>query len=299
MDNNISIEKKEKAADENEKSKTEQNTPNTSESSENTTIKDPRKVPPKEDLRTEDNLEIHNLKGKAKRQAKKERLQEYTDGMSKKEKIAYFIYYYKWKALICAIIIVAFISLSSTLYLQNRPVAISYGIVNCDTTGMDTSVLEKEYIDYYGFTKKYQTRNSYPLHYNLETYEEDYAKNPDDISYTSFPTLCDKDYYDVIITDMAGLKYCAKTALINPLNACLTPDLDKVIREEYQDHIISVENYNGDLTEYAIDISGTEFAKKLNPGYDDVYLCFPGTAPENISNIRRLLNFIFDLGLSI
>lgn len=298
MDKNNST-NREKSVESNKSSTMEQDTPDAKKISEQATIKNPKKVPPKEDLRIEDNLEIHNLKGKAKRQAKRERIQEYTEGMSKKEKVAYYVYYYKWKALFGAIIIIAFISLTKTLYLQNRPVAISYGVVNCDMYEMDISVLEKDYIDYYGFSKKYQTRNAFPIHYNLETYEEDYAKNPDDISYTSFPTLCDKDYYDVIITDMAGLEYCAKTALVNPLTACLTPDLDKVIREDYADRIVLVENYNGDLTEYAIDISGTEFARKLNPGYDDVYLCFPGTAPENVSNIRRLLNFIFDLGLSI
>lgn len=290
MENNISKEQTGMPATE---------TKNDKQEKDGQVYKDPRKAAPKKDLRIEDNLEIHNLKGKEKRKARRERLKEYTADMTKKEKAEYYIYYYKWKALIAVIAIIAIVSLSVTIYRQNKPVAISYALVNCDTYTTDTSVFENDYMKYYGFGRKYQIRSTYPIRYNLDTFEEDYAKNPNDAGFTSFPILCNNNYYDVIVTDLTGLRYCGQTSLVHPLTACLTPDLDKSFREKYPDRIIQVENYNGDLTEYAIDISGTAFAEKLNPGYEDVYLCFPGTAPENITNIRRLLNYIFQLGLDV
>ena len=41
------------------------------------------------------------------------------------------------------------------------------------------------------------------------------------------------------------------------------------------------------------------FAKKLNPGYDDVYICFPGVSEDNQKRVKQICNFIFDLGLDL
>lgn len=252
----------------------------------------------KTDMKQENNLEMHHLRGKEKRTARRAQMQERTDGLSAKEKIFYYIYYYKWHFLVAVITIAAVISLIVSLYMRNKPVALSYAIINCnDVDSLDFSVIENDYMDYYGFDSSYQIKNIYTIHYNLETSEEDYSTNPDDISYTTFPTLCDQDYFDIIITDATGLKYCAVKGLIFPLDTALASDLYTRITEDYKDLIVKVPDDDDALTEFAINISDTSFAKSLGLDYDDVYLCFPGDSKDNAANIRRILNFIFEWNL--
>lgn len=247
----------------------------------------------------EDNLELKRMSVRERTHIKHERFRQNMEGMSKKEKISYFLYYYKWKIIFGVVFLVLAVAIPVTLYKNSRPVAISYAIINCHyPENLNDNALD-DYMNYYGFTKKQQVISSNYSYLNQATYEEDYAANPDSANYTSLPMLCYNGYFDVIIADKTGLEYCAAQSLIQPLESALYPDVYNKISKEYADTILLAENTNGVSCEYGIDISGTSFAQNLNLGYDDVYIGFIGYNERNFSNARKLVNFIFNLGLEI
>lgn len=269
---------------------------------ENTNVIHERtKVPPKEDLKTEDHLEMHNMTGRERRKYKRERYKETTADMSRLQKINYFIYCYKWRFIFSVLAVVCVAALVVTLYKNSRPVALSYAIVNStvDPDDLDMSVISKDYMEFYGFGNDYQIQSTFDLDFDLETYEDDYSENAYTMEYTTFPTLCYNDYYDVIITDETGLNYLSYNSLVHPLDESMTADLYNIITSEYSDLITASVNYAGEDDYFAINISDTEFAKSIGLGYDDVYICFPGTSEDNYYNVKRLCNFIFDLDLNI
>lgn len=248
---------------------------------------------------TEDNLELKRMRFRERTRIKHERFRQNMEGMSRKEKISYFLYYYKWKIVFGIVILVLAVTIPVTLYKNSRPVAISYAIVNSHyPENIDDSVFD-DYMDYYGFTNKQQIISGSYAYLNQATYEEDYAANPNSANFTSLPMLCYNGYYDVIITDKTGLEYCAAQSLIQPLESSLYPDVYNIISKEYANSVTQAENTNGKLCEYGIDISDTSFVQTLNLDYDDVYICFIGYNERNLSNARKLLNFIFNLNLEI
>ncbi len=274
---------------------------NEADSTPTNVIHDRTKVPPKEDLKTEDHLEMHGMTRRERRKYKRERYKETTADMSRGQKISYFIYCYKWRFIATIAIAVCAAALIVTLYKNSRPVALSYAIVNSTVSSseLDMSVIEEDYMEYYGFGSDYQLRGTYDLNFDLETYDEDYANNPYAVEFVSFPSLCYNDYFDVIITDETGLNYLSYNSYVHPLDDSMTVDLYNIITSEYEDLITYSINYAEEEDAFAINISDTEFAKSLELGYDDVYICFPGTSEDNYYNVKRLCNFIFNLGLDI
>ena len=246
----------------------------------------------------EDNLEIRKMKFADRMKAKRNRLKENMEGMSGFEKFKYIVYYYKWHFILSALAIFLVIYVPLTIYKNTRPVALSYAIMNSTNyIKVNTDAMD-DYMEYYGFKKgEYRLLGINSINLDLETYDEKY--NDNDPSYTQFPINCYNNRYDVIITDYTGLKYCSKNALIHTLDTILTQDVEDIIETEYSHLIKEAPTYDDVMTPYAIDISDTDFAKSLNLGYDDVYLCFPGVEEENIMNAKRLINFIFNLELEI
>lgn len=261
-------------------------------------VNDPRHAAPKEDLRTDNNLELHSMSRKERRKARRDSFNEETAEMSFKEKADYFFYCYKWPIISVIAVIAVICIVVVEIYKNTRPVALAYGIVNCqDTETLDVSVIEEDYMSYYGFDKGYQMIGIYNLDYDLETYEDNYDVTA--AEYSSFPTLCYEGYYDIIITDKAGLDYVASAAMIQPLDGALTTDLYNIFKEEYSGLITYAENNDGESCEYALNISNTDFADRLCLDYDDVYICFVGVSDQNFTNARRICKFIFDLDIDI
>ena len=248
-------------------------------------------------LTAEDNLELHSLSRKERNKAKREKYRQTTAKMNRKEKINYFFYYFKVPILvsIAAIVGVTFITIS--LYRNTRPVAISFALLNSPSIEYLTKDDFKGYMDYYDMPSSYRMIDFYSNKADIDIYEDYYSKNPDDALYAQFPSLCYNDYFDVIISDKTGIEYCGKMSLIIPLEDSLDLSMSKYINDNCPERIISVNNLNDDMTPYAIDISGTEFAISLGLDYDDVYIALPGQSARNIANSKRLLNYIFDAGL--
>lgn len=220
--------------------------------------------------------------------------------MDTKSKVKFFFQYNKWKIIIPILVIAIVISTAGTIINNKKPVAISYAIINSPNYyDINTDVIEKDYMEYYGMSaKKYQIISTGGINYDLDTYEEDSQQYSNSAAYTSFPTNCRTNYYDIIITDKKGLEYCAKTSLIYPVDDIFTADLSNAISKSCSNLLTSVKDYDDNDEVFAIDISGTAFAESLNLDFDQAYICFPGSDTSNIENVRKMLNFIFDLGLS-
>lgn len=248
---------------------------------------------------TEDNLELHRLSFRARAKIRRGRFLQNMEGMSKKEKISYFLYYYKWKIIFGVLILVCGIAIPVTLYRSSRPVVLSYAVINCHYPGNISRAPLDAYMNFYGYTKKQQMISGNYSYLNQATYEEDYAANPNSANFTSLPMLCYNGYYDIILTDRTGLEYCAAQSLIQPLDAALFPDVRSAVDSSHASRIVSAAAYNGESREYGIDISDTAFAASLNLGYDDVYVGFIGYNDRNFKNARLFLNYVLELGLKL
>lgn len=249
------------------------------------------------ELNTEDNLEIRKMKFKDRTKAKLARLKKNMEGMSKKEKAKYIIYYYKWHFIIGALLLFLLISVPLTIYKNTRPVAISYVVINSPNYLQINTDAFLDYKEYYDFDKSDRILGITSINISLETYDENY--NADDPSYSTFPMNCYDNFYDVIFTDRAGLEYCSSTNLIYPIEDILTKDVEDIIFEEYPDLVVTAKNYADIDVPYAIDISDTDFAKSLNLGYEEIFICFPGSEERNIVNTKKMINYIFNFNLEI
>ena len=229
--------------------------------------------------------------------AKRQKLKDNMAGMSPKQKAGYILYYYKWTILLSIIILVSAIAIPITIYKKTRPVAISYAIVNCVADENINTRLFEEYKNYYDFAESDQIQFNKSIILDPEEYDVSIVHNSTKSDYTQFPMLCRNNYFDIVITDEKGLLFCSTQSCAQPLDTRLSPDLYNIIKENYSHLIVEMPNYNGDADEFALDISETEFAEKLGLDYDKIYICFPGTSERNIINTKKILNYIFNLGL--
>ncbi|MGN0151808.1 MAG: hypothetical protein ACI39Q_04975 [Wujia sp.] len=248
---------------------------------------------------TEDNLELNRLSFRERTKIKHARFRQNMEGMSRKEKISYFLYYYKWKIIFGIIFLILAITIPVSIYKSSRPVAISYAVINSHAPENINDAAFDDYMNYYGYTKKQQIISSSYSYLNLETYEKDYASNPDSANFTSFPMLCYNGYFDIIITDKTGLEYCAAQSLIQPLDSALFPDVYTAVAAEHADSIISAKSTTGEVHEYGIDISDTDLARNMNLDYNDIYVGFIGYNDRNFKNARLFLNYVFQLNLEM
>lgn len=244
-------------------------------------------------VNTEDNLELHSLSFRDRQRAKRARLKEHMDGMSKGQKFGYILSYYKGKIILGLILLAICIAIPVTIYKKSRPVALSYCIVNApEPSAVDTSFVD-EYLDFYNLNGAYQLESDVTVHLDKDTYLEEYSQNSSASIYTELPMLCFNGYYDVMIMDEKGLEYCAMQEIIYPLRNYLPAE----IYSEVDSRICSADDNDGVNVPFAIDISDTDFAKGLKLGYDKVYLGFPGNTERNYINAKRMLKFILHLDI--
>ena len=240
----------------------------------------------------EDRLEAVGLSRREKRRYKREKYKKTVEGMTRNQKISYFLTYNKWPVIFSVTATVLIFLLGVTVYKNSRPVALSYVIVNAaDPQAVDTS-FKKDYCARFGMERGYQFHEQLNVSLDLDTYHAKFGELANNSDYTSVPMRAYNGYYDVMIMDEKGAEYCAYQDIIHPIKSYLPAD----ILAQVEDRALMLPNYYKDVVPMAIDISDTEFAKSLNLGYDKVYLGFPGTTEENYENAKRLL--IYTLGIT-
>ncbi|MCR5149273.1 MAG: hypothetical protein K6C35_09965 [Eubacterium sp.] len=265
------------------------------------------KEKPKEQDESEDRLETSLLTGKQKRARKKQQFLEKMEGMTKKEKAGYIIYYYKWWFIGTAAAIVFVAGIIISIYKNSRPVSISCAILNPAQAMNVQDAPLKEFVDAKGLNKG--TRMVADIYYHINiNYEMSSQSESNRASTLSLQSA--NDYYDVFITDRDGLEFAAFQGLIYPLDRVLGAEAV----EKYKDRLYNISDYsdpalaadvakatttdelaavgNRDLP-IGIDVSDTEFIKRMDLGDKKIYLCFSCKKEKRIERATMLLNYIF------
>lgn len=238
----------------------------------------------------EDNLELRDLPFKERMKAKRQRLEKNMEGMDKKERRRYLIYYFKWPIIAFFGVIAVITMLSISIYKNKRPLALGYVIFNSENPdNINTDFLD-DYREIYGLTKGYQVREYTDMYYDADKNSIESYYGMTTSMYTEFPTMCNSGMFDIIISDEAGIDYFGNLEVITPLENYFSDEIYSMIDS---DSIYYTENFDGETVGFAIDISDTEFAKNLNLDYEKVYLGFPGSSDENYDNALRMLEYIY------
>ena len=247
----------------------------------------------------ENNLEMSELSFSERRKVRKAQQKAIMKDMNLREKISYFFYYNKRKIIFALIVIIYLSATIATIIRNTRPYALSYAIINNNSTEAPSEEPIREYLKYYNMDKGYQVNSSTNIHLNLKEYLNGNAAASDSTSYESFPLLCSENYYDIIISDKKGIDFCVESYIAQPIEDILSSDIIEEITQKYPDIIHSVKEENGKSTYIYIDISDTDFAKNLNLSYNKVYICFPGKSSQNVKNAERAMRFILSLDYNI
>ncbi len=242
---------------------------------------------------TEDNLELRAMSRKDRLAAKRERYRKNIEGMSKKEQRKYFLYYYKFAIMGAILFLALAIYIPVTIYKNSRPIALSYAVLNTGINQIDKS-FEDDYCRLFGLEKGYQILSNTSISLSLEDYAEN-GGNSYSSDYMQFPTLCYDNYYDIIISDKAGVEYCGSAGMARPVANSLSAEFLAVLENDYNCSLLSVKDEDDNMVAFAVDISGTEFAKNLNTGYSDVFLSVAGTSERNKANAEKMLRYIFSI----
>lgn len=256
----------------------------------------PHSKPAKKSLHADSNLDMLGMSKKQRRAARKELYQKNTEGMSRREKFSYFFDYYKWRV-ITPILVVAFLCyLGGTIYMNKRPVALGFVVLNAQDADIVNLSFEDDYIDHFGITSSYQFKESVGLDIDYDYYLEhsEYVQTSNSTDYSILSSDCDLGSYDVIISNATGVKYCAAQNIAKPLKGYLSEDA----YAKLEPYMVEFNDPNGTARTYAIDISDTQFAKDLDTGYADVYVAFPGVIDRNYTNSLRLLNYVLGIDLT-
>lgn len=212
--------------------------------------------------------------------------------MTRSQRFHYFIDCNKWKIIGILMIVVSLAWISLAVYSNTRPTVFAYAVVNSpDPWSVDTSVID-DYKSYYNYKDSDKIKYMQNLHYDPTTFDADYDANGTE--YSSFPLLCEDNVYDVLISDKAGVECCSWINLIHPLDT-YDGTLKTLFEGELKDRVVTAQDSANHTSAYAINISGTDFANRMNLGYNDVYLSFPGNSEENVDHIIKLLNYILIL----
>lgn len=253
------------------------------------------KKPAKKSLYADSNLDMLSMSRKERRAVRKELYSKNTEGMSRKEKASYFFDYYKWQVIIPVVIVVFVAFLAHTIYMNKRPVALGFAILNVqDTDSVDLS-FEDDYINYFDITGSYQFKESLGLDIDYDYYKEheDYIQTSNSTDYSILSSDCDLGSNDVIISNDTGLRYCASENIVKPLKGYLS----EAVYAALEPYMVSYEDPSGTERAYAIDISNTQFVKNLDLGYADVYVAFPGAIDRNYTNSLRFLEYVLGIEL--
>ena len=240
-------------------------------------------------------LEQIGMTKKEKKAIRKAMYNENTNGMTRKEKLSYFFEYYKWRVII-PIVLVAFVCyIGITIYENKKPVALGYALLNVADADTVNTYFEDDYVEYFNITGRYQFKQSIGRDIDYDYYLENsqFIQTSNSTDYNLLSSECELGTYDVIISNAAGIKYCSATNIIKPLKGYF----DSENYAALEDYMVDFIDQNGTERPFAIDISDTEFAKNLNLGYSDVYVAFPGTTEQNITNSLKFL--VYSLGIDL
>ena len=238
----------------------------------------------------EDKLELATMSPKERRRAKKAKREKEMEGMNRKERFKYLLYYYQWHIILTALVVGCLTWIILAVANSKPPVALSAAILNCEHPENISMEIFNDYMTEANINTSYRTVvESY--HIDQNTLLEDFHNDPYNGDFTRFPSLARESYFDIIITNRGGLDYCSNTEIAIYPDYVLGLDLQEALKPYEAE---AKDSYDQTFV-YGYDISDTEFARSLNLGYDEVFICFPGSTSESQMHAENFIRYIFKL----
>lgn len=237
-------------------------------------------------------LELATMTKKERRAAKKLQYMEATADMSKSEKRQYFFSYYKWHFIIPILCVMVICWIFLIMRSNMQPIGLSYAIVNANSAETVDTGFYADYADYQELNNNYREISGFHfgiLYDDYIAHESAYVSS-NSSNYYGLTSGCGKGDYDIVIGDEDCLNTLAHIGVINMLDDYLDHDTYEALKE----HTATAKDFYGEDFIYAIDVSGTEFAKGLNTGYDHVYIMFPGTLDSNKENAEGFADYLIN-----
>jgi len=244
----------------------------------------------KDDSFVEDKLELATMSFSDRRKARKAKREKEMEGMDRKQRIKYLLYYYQWPIILTIFIGGCMIWLILAVTRSKPPVALSAAVLNCRDRSLITEDIFSDYMVGANINTAYRTVVEC-FHLDQNTLMEDFHNDPGNGEFTRFPALARESYYDIVIADRGGLDYCSNTEIAIYPDYVLPLDLIEALKP----YEAKAKDAYGQTFVYGYDISGTDFAKALDLGYDEVFICFPGSTSESQMHAENFIRYIFDL----
>lgn len=253
----------------------------------------------------EDRLAKEGLPLKDKFKANHQRCKDNMEGMSKKERTKYFLYFYRGYIIMGLILLFLAIAIPIHIYNRSRPVAISYAVLNQASFYTTSKSSINDYMDYFGYDSSYKSEEYTGIQLRPQG-EEPTTETVDNIAiayqdessagYIQFPLLCRDGYIDFVLMDIDAIQCLEGSDLFASLEDTLSSETYSQLLTKYPElKIASIKDADGNTIEFAIDVSDTEFVKGFDVSYSEVYLAFPKTKdPENIKP-KQIIQFIYGI----
>ena len=243
-----------------------------------------------ERLLNEDNLELATMSRRERHAVKKARRAKEMEGMNRKERILYLLNYFQWPIIITLMVVGCLTWIVIAVIKSDPPVALSAAVLNSDEPYNITTEIFDSYMTEGNINPSYRAVVE-TFHLDYSTLFTDIAREPNNGDFTRFPTLARDSYYDIVICDRGGLDYCAYT------ETAIYPDyvLSLELQEKLKPYEAEAKDAYDQTFVYGYDISDTDFAKSLNLGYDEIFLCFPGSTSESQMHAENFVRYIFHM----
>lgn len=217
-----------------------------------------------------------------------QRLKNNMKDMTFKEKIAHLWEYYKWFAIVGVLLIVATVSVVTSVIQNNKELVYGGAIVNLSVTEEGKTYLKEGWFEALESDSKKQKIELDELYIpNMEqaTFMESAMANVSKIT-----AMVSAGYIDYVLADAYAIHYLGSVGAFQPLENVLSQELI----EKFEGKLVT---YEDDEKSYlvAIDISELGFVKKNIISADKVYIAFPGNTGRTERN-AEFLEYLMNWG---
>lgn len=210
-----------------------------------------------------------------------QRLKNDMKDMTFKEKIAHLWEYYKWFAIVGILLIVATVSVVTSVIQNSRELVYGGAIVNLSVTEEGKTYLKEGW---------FEALESNPKKQKIEL-DEIYIPDMEQTAFMESATaniakitaMISAGYIDYVFADAYAIHYLGSVGSFQPLEVVLNQEL----LAQFEGKLVT---YEGDEQTYlvAIDISELPFVKENVISADKVYIAFPGNTGRTERNAEFL-----------
>ncbi|MDO5154472.1 MAG: hypothetical protein Q4D51_00760 [Eubacteriales bacterium] len=258
------------------------------------TSKESKNANAEEDLFNDDLIALSEMSTKERMSYKWERLQKRLATMEPNEKRKYIIHYYKYHFIVALLALALLIGAGAKVYDNCRPVDLFVMIANdfnMEHEEQVPDIVENAYRARYESPKSHKIEVVESMELNGNVYEEQSY-----ISSVQYWAFIKDDDLDIVVGDPGAMNYMTYDESILPLDEYLPEDIYKQV----EDRIVMCKD-NADKTVRdgqdfpgAIDISDTEFAKRMALSYKKVYIILPCNRKENVERSVKFIQLVLD-----